>query len=139
MNGDHRMKKWILICLAQISLYACSMSNKDKETLLQAATVHNEMILEAAALEDWLNNAASDSTLTIPPDSIVTWTAALEAWEKDIVEVPGNEEHTEHDGAHHHHHHSESVDVTAEQMLTIQLHLNRRLEALQMRINMYRQ
>lgn len=98
---------------------ACAGSTKQSETLKQAATLHNETMKAAADLEEWLAEQKVDATSKVPADSLVVWDEAFEAWEKKVVEVPGNEEHHEHKNDEHHHDHK-PVEVTDDQMLVIQ-------------------
>ncbi|MFM8911755.1 MAG: hypothetical protein ACKOE6_02400 [Flammeovirgaceae bacterium] len=95
------------------------------------------MMLSAEHLEEWLNLQESDTTSTVPADSLEMWKAKLEKWEENVVEVPGNEGHHSHGHGEHHHDHSK-VQVTDEQMLVIQQELSTQLKQLEAQVNPYR-
>ena len=130
------MKKYKLFTLLLI-LTACSSSNKGSVLLEQAAAIHNEMVLSAEQLEKWLTLQESDTTSTVPADSLAAWKVKLEVWEEEIVEVPGNEAHESHETGEHHHDHS-TIEVTDDQMLVIQQELSGRLKQLEEQIKPYR-
>ncbi len=115
-------------------LCACQRQNRDEELLKEAAILHNDMMAMLEQLEDRLNILEADTTARIPIDSIKVWRMVIEAWEKDIVEVPGNEAHEQHKTGDHHHHDHKVVEVTPDQMLTIQQELKNRLETIQARV-----
>jgi hypothetical protein len=128
--------KFILIPFLAL---ACTSSQEKSEELLQAADIHNEMIKSAGELEDWLDQLESNPSASVSIDSIQAWKAELEAWETEIVEVPGNEAHHLHEeGEAHDHSHHEEVQVTDQQMLTIQQDLRQRLSSLENRVKNYR-
>ncbi|MFM6349665.1 MAG: hypothetical protein ACKPFK_31680, partial [Dolichospermum sp.] len=79
------MKTLKLLPLLVIFLTACSSSTKQSELHKQAASIHNEMILSAEQLEEWLELQNSDTTSTLPADSLSVWMSKLEAWEADLV------------------------------------------------------
>lgn len=106
-------------------LSACSPSSQEQKSLQEAANVHNAALLIAEELEATLKLS------TIPADSAFVITAAIEAWVNDLVEVPGNEHH-HHEGHHHSH---EPVNVTAEEMLQLQLELKHRIEQIKKRVD----
>lgn len=110
--------------LAIFSL-GCSKSGQDTH-LQHAAALHQEALQIAEDLEDQLKQTS------IPSDSAAVLQAAIEAWEKDLVEVPGFE-HT-HDHAGHQHSH-EPVQVTPEQMLHLQQEAKDRIEQLKKRFD----
>lgn len=62
--------------------------------------------------------------------NIVAFIKYFEAWENDLVEVPGNEHHHNHEERNHSH---EPVHVTAEEML--QLELKQRIEQIKKRVD----
>jgi hypothetical protein len=80
-------KLFVLLCLT-----ACSTSSKEDKLLQEAADVHNMALLMAEELETTLKQN------TFPADSASAIRAAIEAWENDLVEVPGNEHHHNHEG-----------------------------------------
>jgi LmbE family N-acetylglucosaminyl deacetylase len=113
-------KLFVLLCLT-----ACSTSSKEDKLLQEAADVHNMALLMAEELETTLKQN------TFPADSASAIRAAIEAWENDLVEVPGNEHHHNHEGHNHSH---EPVHVTAEEMLQLQLELKQRIERIKKRV-----
>lgn len=86
-------------------------------------------------MERHLNELLKDKTSVINKDSIIILLVALEEWENDLVEIPGNEEH---DHSDHHHDHT-VLEVTSEQMLLIQKEMDRRLALIGQRINAFTQ
>ncbi|MBX2915801.1 MAG: hypothetical protein KF856_11085 [Cyclobacteriaceae bacterium] len=105
-------------------LSACSVSHEQK-LLQEAADIHNTALLIAEELEATLKHN------TIPPDSVAAILIDIEAWENDLVEVPGNEHHHDHEGHNHSH---DPVHVTAEEMLQLQLELKQRIEQIKKRV-----
>lgn len=82
-------------------------------------------------MDHHLNELLKDKNSVINKDSIIILLGALEEWENDLVEIPGNEEH-DHSG-HHHHDHT-VIEVTAKQMFQIQKELDIRLANIGKRI-----
>lgn len=107
-------------------MLSCSISKEDR-LLLNAARTHNEALEVAVKIEKRLEEMAADTTRSI--DSVKAWRAAIEMWESELIEVPGNETH------HHHSHHGQQSDLTSEQMLGIQMESKRQIELLAIRIN----
>jgi len=119
--------------LISIILCACGgINQQDKALLEEAGTIHNEMMATAEAVKEKLEALRKDSAQMIPMDSIMAWKNAIEEWEADLVEVPGNEE--PHHGKSKHDHHEKAPDVTAEQMLVVQKELKMQLKDIQQRI-----
>jgi hypothetical protein len=109
---------------------SCHSVNKEEQQLLkEAAIIHNVMVKQAQTLKQQLHQHAG----SVMTDSIRAWQEALEQWESDLIEVPGNEEHHHEEGEYQHEH--TSVYVTPQQMLTIQQELRRRLQAIEKRMN----
>ncbi|MBN8653215.1 MAG: hypothetical protein J0L67_17435 [Cytophagales bacterium] len=106
-------------------LTACGASSKEDKVLQEAADVHNTALLMVEELETTLKQN------TFPADSASAILAAIEVWKNDLVEVPGNEHHHEHEGHNHSH---EPVNVTAEEMLQLQLELKQRIEKIKKRV-----
>lgn len=104
---------------------SCTKPGQDPH-LQQAAALHLEALQIAEDLEDQLKQGA------IPSDSAAVLQAAIEAWEKDLVEVPGYEH--EHDHAGHNHSH-EPVQVTPEEMLQLQQAAKAQIEQLKKRFD----
>jgi uncharacterized protein YcfL len=111
--------------LVLLLLSACSLSHEQK-LLQEAADIHNTAVLIAEELEAILKQN------TIPVDSVSAILAAIEAWENDLVEVPGNEHHHDHEGHNHSH---EPLNVTADEMLQLQLELKYRIERIKKRVD----
>jgi hypothetical protein len=115
-------------------LFGCTNTSKEKEVFANAASIHNEMMKTVEAMEEQIATLEKDSINSVPPDSLTAWKEAIELWESDIVEVPGNEEHHDHKEGEHHQHDHKTVEVTAEQMLFIQQELSTRLASIKSRI-----
>jgi hypothetical protein len=132
------MKHTLYLLYAAVTLaVACSGIPKEEERLLkEAATIHNSAFDKAGELEEMLENLKSDTTVIA--DSVEILLKAIEAWESQMVEVPGNEHHHDHaeegEEHHHHHEHGKTLDVTAQEMLTVQQEMKRQIEAIQVRI-----
>ncbi len=119
--------------LALSSLSACSSSSDKHDPLLdEAARYHNEATVIQATLEPRVDQIDSLKTVLIGQslpanaariatlDSIKT---AFEAWEENLVEVPGMpHEHDHTHGKHEHHHHTDASlkDLPADQMRDLQ-------------------
>lgn len=115
---------------------ACRGGRGNEVVMEEAARVHNETMTLAVAVEQRIKKYESDTIQGISNDSIAHWRKLFEAWEEDVVEVPGNEAHHVHaDNDHHHHHDHTPADVTAEQMLEIQQALARRMTDLSQRVH----
>lgn len=125
------MKK--LLFVLALLFTACGGNSADKKILADAARIHNEMMELAEQLETKIDGLQPDSS-QLPADTLANIRQAFSAWESDVVEVPGNEEHHHEEGEEHHHEHK-TVEVTAQQMLTIQTELNRRLLEIQSRVD----
>jgi len=113
---------------------SCANSSKEKEVFANAASIHNEMMKTVEAMEEQIAALEKDSINSVPTDSLTVWKEAIELWESDIVEVPGNEEHRDHTEGGHHQHDHKTVEVTAEQMLFIQQELSTRLGSIKSRM-----
>lgn len=109
-----------------LGLVACSTPSNEDKLLQEAADVHNTALLIAEELEITLKQNA------ISADSASAILAAIEAWENDLVEVPGNTHPHDHEGHNHSH---EAVNVTAEEMLQLQLELKARIEKIKKRVD----
>lgn len=122
-----------MILLVLFFFMQCTSLNKEEQRIMnEAAIVHNEMVAQAEALDERLDGIATDTSF--PSDSIPVWKRDLALWESELVEVPGNEEeHSHKEGEHHHDH--QQLNVTAAQMMVIQLELQRRLYVIVKRID----
>lgn len=110
-------------------LIGCSSKRDDEKLNKKSIVIHNSMVQKASQLENELRLLKSDSISVVNKDSIDVLLFALEEWEQDLVEIPGNESH--HNLEHHHHDHSSKApEVTASQMLQIQQELDRRLKTI---------
>ena len=112
-------KLFVLLLLA-----ACGTPSQEDKLLQEAADIHNTALAIAEELETTLKQN------TISADSASAILAAIEAWENDLVEVPGNEHH-DHEGHNHAH---EPVHVTSQEMLQLQLELKQRIEQIKKRV-----
>jgi hypothetical protein len=110
----------------------CSAPQKEDTLLIEAAQIHNEALALAKQLEKQLDQLANDTTYL--KDSLNTWRMAIEEWERNLVEVPGNEssDHHPHD---HHDHGKKMPELTSGQMLSVQLELKSQLDDIKSRIN----
>ncbi len=113
-------KLFVLLLLA-----ACGTPSQEDKLLQEAADIHNTALATAEELETTLKQN------TISADSASAILAAIEAWENDLVEVPGNEHHHDHEEHNHAH---EPVHVTSQEMLQLQLELKQRIEQIQKRV-----
>lgn len=118
---------FILMC----GVAGCSSTSSDqRDTLRDAASIHNEMIELANQIANELETIAIDSA--VESDTIESIKLALENWKLDLVEVPGNEEVENHEGHHHGH---DYLELTPDQMLTIQVELMKKLNDIDRRVN----
>lgn len=111
--------------LFAVLLWSCSPSSSDEKLLREAAAVHNAALQLAEELETRLRQSE------IPPDSATVLLEDIEAWENDLVEVPGNTHH--HHAGHTHSH--EPVHVTPKEMLLLQTELKHRIEQIKNRVD----
>lgn len=125
-----------LVIVMSLLLLNCSASKKEDLLLREAAKVHNEAVAMSQLLEAQLDQLSLDSTNL--KDSIDIWGADLEKWKSNLAEVPGNESHELHEHAHHNHG-KQLPDLTAEQMLLVQLEMKAQLELITSRINKARE
>ena len=72
-------------------------------------------------------------------DSLQVIEKDFELWEKNVVEVPGDDSGEAHDHGHGHHGEKENLQVTPEQMVEIQKELKSNLEKLLLRLQSIRQ
>ncbi len=128
------MKNQKIVSIVMLSLYMtqCSPSKKEDVLLTNAAQLHNEAVALASLLDQQLDTLEND--ISYLKDSVIAWRTALEKWEGNVVEVPGNES-LEHDHADHGHNHEKAVELTPEQMFSIQQEMKAQIEKLQRRIN----
>lgn len=115
--------------------FACK-TKTDDQLLIEAARIHHEVMVAVEQLEVDISRMAEDSAAGVPPDSVTAWNEAIEKWEAEMVEVPGSESHSGH--AHNKHHHDHKpLEVTSEQMLSIQKDMKARLAGIIDRVHRY--
>lgn len=113
--------------------YGCNPSSQqEKESLHEAAEIHNKMVREMQELKQAVYQLQRTSKSAAIQDSIPVILSVIEEWEQELVEVPGNE-HTHENGEHHHH--QAMVEVTSQELLNIQRELNTRRQLIQKRFN----
>lgn len=113
----------------------CTESKQEDLVLREAARIHNESVDLAEQVEVQLNHLVKDTTYQ--QDSVTSWRVALEQWENNLVEVPGNESHDTH--RHEHHDHGKQLpELTSDQLLMIQQEVKAQLEAIRSRINSFK-
>ena len=113
-----------------LSLFiGCSSIGESEKLNAQSIAIHNAMVRRAGDIKNELRLLKSDSLLLVNKDSIDLLLFALDEWEQDVVEIPGNEshQHTEHS---HHDHSNQAPEVTSLQMLQIQQELDKRLKTI---------
>ena len=119
-----------IVLLSLFLLGACqNRETSNSQLLKEAGEIHNEAMALSEKLEQKVE--ALDSS-AVPKDSIHVWKELIVAWEREVVEVPGNESHSAH--AHHNHDHK-ILEVTPEQMLVIQKELHSSLKQIESRVN----
>jgi D-alanyl-D-alanine carboxypeptidase len=131
-----------LALLAAVALTACG--EKKDPMLEEAGRIHNEASEIQASIEPQVENidslqnllAEKKKTLTDPAmiakvDSVSAALGAItksfEAWESNIIEVPGLE-HKHAEGEHHHHDHKPAPNVTSEQLVELQKEMKTNIE-----------
>ena len=130
------MKSHGIFLILLFLCFACKTKTND-QLLIEAARIHNEVMVSVEELEVEISRVAQDSTGLVPPDSITAWNEAIEKWEAEMVEVPGNESYSDHAHGEHHHHDHKPLEVTSEQMLSIQKDLKVRLAGIIDRVHRY--
>jgi len=118
--------------LAFIFCLGCSSSSQEKELLDKAASVHNDIVNEMSGLKADLNRLEVDA-LYVTKDSLKEILKSIDEWQRDLVEVQGNEHHDPQKDDHHHDH--SVLEVTAEEMLNIQLEMQKRSDAIKTRFD----
>lgn len=120
--------------LLLITFVSCS-SKRDKNEYAASALLHNSMMNRSVYIARDLNVLLGDSLPPEVQDSLDVLVQMLDAWKKDVQEVPGNEHHENH--SHHDHNHS-AAEVTPEQMLLIQKELDSSLSVIARRVTSIR-
>ena len=123
------MKKYGMpFLLIALTFGSCIKKNQDEQLLGQAAVIHNQ----ALAIATHLRNTLSTNTNHLLLDSLQVMLIELEDWEKNLIEVPGNEGEHLHYGDHTHDH--TPVQITAEEMLRAQQEFKRQIQFLAKRM-----
>jgi hypothetical protein len=112
------MKRLCVFFLLMV-LISCS-SRKDSDALLfeESVKIHEE----ALAIADTVENGIKQQVYAYP-DSAAMLLHELDLWRSDLVEIPGYE----HDHSHSHQHDHAPLNITAQEMLTIQKELRQRI------------
>ena len=132
------MKNLLYTLQAAILVFfvACATDKKEDPILKEAGTIHNEAHEMGEGVEAQFTAVDSLSALLAAKkmpaaDSLVAAMAAVkqsfEAWEGNIVTVPGMK-HNHAEGEHAHDEHKPAPDVTPEQMLDIQKEMKLSIE-----------
>ena len=115
-------------------------SEEDAHHLQQAADIHKAMMEIEKQFENQLDSLKSFSHHAVEiRDSLQVIEKDFELWEKNVVEVPGDDSAEAHDHGHGHHGEKENLQVTPEQMVEIQKELKSNLEKLLLRLQSVRQ
>jgi len=114
-----------------VFLIGCSSKRDDEKINEKSIAIHNSMVQKASQKEKELRLLKSDASSKVNKDSIDVLLFALERWENDLVEIPGNESHQH--SEHHHDHSNQAPEVTASQMIQIQQELDNRLKTISKR------
>jgi predicted nucleic acid-binding Zn-ribbon protein len=132
-------------------LLATACSSEKEVAYKAAAKTHNEAAAihdSLAGLEDKIEGiqkqllakkeTLTDSLAKVEIDEVLMVLgksgADLEAWEEDMVEVPGNEHEHKHADGEKHHEHKTTTDVTPEQLTEIQNEMNANIKHIRQNI-----
>ena len=115
-------------------LVSCGEKEKPKE-LVEAFKLHEEAIKIRQQVGEKVDRlvANTDSLfVAVNKNSIDSIQTLLEAWDEQLVEVPGFEEEHDHEGHDHDHDHDhgEELKLTPKQHLEVQTHLLNEIKAL---------
>ncbi|WP_425237089.1 hypothetical protein [Ulvibacterium sp.] len=117
---------------------ACGDKKQMNEDLQRAFELHKEAMEIRHMTQDQIAQlkANTDSlfvkTYTKDLQSI---SHSLDAWDEQLVEVPGFEEEHDHSGHNHEHHHDEHPELTPKQHLEVQQHLLEEIKAIAIKID----
>nr|WP_298998809.1 hypothetical protein [uncultured Allomuricauda sp.] len=139
----------ILVLGITALISACGDSKEKNENLQQAFKFHEEAIKFRQTAEDQISKLKADTDslfVATYSNDLKSISSALEAWDEQLIEVPGFEEehdhshhdHSGHDHDHHHHNHSQQ-ELTPEQHLEVQQHLLQEIKGLVEKINSIKQ
>ncbi len=121
---------------------ACGDKQMNKD-LQQAFELHKEAIkIRQMAQDQMAKLQANKDSLFVETytKDLQSISSSLEAWDEQLVEVPGFEEehdHSDHDHSDHdhHHHHDEQQELTPKQHLEVQQHLLEEIQAIAEKVN----
>jgi len=138
INRTHLLNysKQLLLTLGVAFIITCGGGEKPNEHLQKAYKIHEDAISVSGQVTDQLTKLAANSdssfvaTFRGELDSI---RLALDAWNEQVVEVPGFEE--EHDHSGHDHSHGNQPELTPEQHLEVQQHLLKEVQRIEKKIN----
>lgn len=112
----------------------CAELNEVDPLLQEAQNYHLEAIKLNSNVEELLQ------TNDLPDSVLVVVKNRLETWEANLIEVPGFEDHHDHEHDHNHDHHDQShhqtVEVTPEHMRNIQKECLDSIKAIQKDIHL---
>ncbi len=142
-------RKFFILILGIVALSSCGDKMKNNKDLRQAFEFHQEAVkVRQTAKEKMAQLQAIQDSLFLAThgEDLQTISRSLNAWDEQLVEVPGFEEehdhsdhdHSDHDHSdhdHHHHHHDEAPELTPEQHLGVQQHLLNEIKAIVERID----
>lgn len=141
MEKQNPMRLKVISVIVFAFFVSCHEENKeDAHFLQQAVEIHKAMMEIEAQFESQLDSLKSFSHHAVEiRDSLQVIEKDFELWEKNVVEVPGDDSAEAHDHGHEHHHEKENLQVTPEQMVEIQKELKSNLEKLLLRLQSIRQ
>lgn len=134
-----------VIFYCSLLLFACNQKlNKEENYLKKATLLHNEAVelqtkvaQKIAVYEQSIQRLATElpgaenlQKIHLLKDSLKAVKDTYHTWQKNLVEVPGNE-HASHEG---HHHHETPVEIPAEDMWAIQKQGKENIQRLYQRI-----
>jgi len=137
-------KLFIPILVIAILLSACGDKKETSEDLRQAFELHLEAIKTRQLTKEKLARLkAHTDTVFVKTygQHLDSLDQLLEAWDENLIEVPGFEEehdhdHHDHDHDHdHHHHHNAQQDLTPKQHLEVQRHLLEEIKGISKKID----
>ncbi len=140
-----RTSHFFFLILGVVSLSSCGDNMKNNKDLQQAFQFHKEAVkVRQAAKEKMTLLQANEDSLFLATygEDLQIISRSLNAWDEQLVEVPGFEEehdhsdhdHSDHDHSGHDHHHDEAPELTPEQHLGVQQHLLKEIKAIVERI-----
>lgn len=143
MERQNPMRLKVISVMVFAFFISCHTTNEeDAHHLQQAAEIHKAMMEIEEQFEAQLDSLKSFSHQAVEiRDSLQVIEKDFELWEKNVVEVPGDDSGEAHDHGHGHGHHGEkeNLQVTPEQMVEIQKELKSNLEKLLLRLQSIRQ